>query len=289
MRKGLAASTLVLSAALALSGCAANQGDLGNKNIRPNNAGNMRGLNNRFANDQANEMNRIHGTQQMNNNVVGLHGNTNMELSDDIANKLAALPEIKSAYVMLTDRNAYVAITEETNGRQRVKGTYRSNNGTGRTKGMGAGMADRGVGMSNPNSVTPRSAAPYRSDYYSVGDNTGTTAGGGTHGGFGRGGANSRAGTNGRVGAMSGDASDTLKNKVGDLVKGMSPTTENVYVSTNPDFFGRMERMANDFRNGNPIQGMITEFNTLVERIFPEQSGMNGTSRAQTAPNYMHR
>jgi len=268
MRKGLASATLVLSAALALSACT-NQGDLGNKNIRPNNFGHkMRSLgDNRFANDQANEMNRVRGTQRLNNNVVGLHGNTKMEVSQEISRKLAALPEIKSAYVLLTDRNAYVAITEEPNGtKQSTKTNVRSHYRSNRVNGLGAPLADRGIGSGNPFSITPRAAAPGRSGYDGVGSQTGTAYGG-----------------------TSVEVSERLKNKVADLVKGMSPSTENVYVSANPDFYERMARLAADFRQGHPIQGMINEFNALVERIFPEPAGTGTTDRARMAPTYTRR
>jgi len=204
VRKGIMISTTVLlSSAIALSGCMNKTGDLGNKNIRnnavrDNNAARgyavdefgMRPQAKRFANDAANEQNRINGHQRMNNNVVGMHGNTRMEASDRIANKISAMPGIDSAYVMMTDRNAYVAVKED----------------------------DRA--------------------------NTGHMA-----------------------------LNDVVKDKIADQVKSLSPSVENVYVSANPDFIGRMEGYANDVRAGHPIQGFLTEFNALVERVFPERSG----------------
>jgi YhcN/YlaJ family sporulation lipoprotein len=64
---------------------------------------------------------------------------------------------------------------------------------------------------------------------------------------------------------------NALKDKIADQVKSMAPTVENVYVSANPDFISRMKGYASDVRQGHPIQGLIVEFNALVERVFPER------------------
>jgi len=248
MHKGLTVSAIVLSTALALSGCMTRQGDVGNKNIRPNNV-RMQGANGpRFMNDQANEQNRIGGTQQMNNNIGSrLHGNTRMEMSQKIADQLAALPEVHTAYVMLTDRNAYVAITEDRDG----------------------------LKMQNRN----REGANMRAKDFTSG--AGTTGGGtgltGTNG----------AGMPGTGGTSSTGVSDFVKNKVADIVKGMAPTVDNVYVSANPDFYGRMKGYADQVNSGRPIQGLITEFNALVDRIFPTASGTNSQvgTYPKTAPS----
>ncbi|XID95679.1 YhcN/YlaJ family sporulation lipoprotein [Paenibacillaceae bacterium WGS1546] len=205
MRKGFIAMTVLLCSAIAMSACMARTGDVGNKNIRNNAArqnvnrgyeSNEFGLRGngtkmRFADDEANMQNRINGRQRVNNGVVGMHGNSRLELSDKMADKIAAIPGISSAYVMLTDRNAYVAVVED----------------------------DRA--------------------------NTGATS-----------------------------ETDTLKDKVANQVKSLSPLTQNVYVSSNPDFIGRMEGYANDVRAGHPVQGFLTEFNAMVERIFPAASGV---------------
>jgi len=188
--------TLLLSAALTVTGCMQNTGDVGNKNIKPNSGRTDRILGtgpakSRFANDQRNEMNRINGDQRGNNNVIGLHGNSHMQMSDAIASHLAAMPEIDSAYVVMTDRNAYVAVTQNNKKGGHVHGT----------------------GLSN-----------------------------------------------------------TLKTKIADQVKSMSTATQNVYVSANPDFASRMQNFAEETRKGHAIQGFLSEFNALVERIFPAES-----------------
>jgi YhcN/YlaJ family sporulation lipoprotein len=196
MRKRLILTTVLLSSALALSGCLDRTGDVGNKNIRPN-AINKSGIKDngmirtRFANDQDNEQNRMYGERRENNNVIGMHGNSRIEMSDKVANKLAASPEIDAAFVVLTDHNAYVAVTQA----HKAKST-------------------KSISLT-----------------------------------------------------------DALKDKIADQVKSMVPIVENVYVSANPDFISRMKGYASQVRQGHPIQGLIVEFNALVERVFPAPSG----------------
>ncbi|GMK37664.1 hypothetical protein PCCS19_07180 [Paenibacillus sp. CCS19] len=99
-----------------LAGCAANQGDLGNRHpveqqsVRYDMMGN-RIMSKRFANDQMNEMNRVNGLRQNSNNLVGIHDNYRMEMSQNIADSLASKKLVKSAQVMLTNHNAYVAVS----------------------------------------------------------------------------------------------------------------------------------------------------------------------------------
>lgn len=203
MRKSLIAGTLLLSSALALTGCMGRTGDVGNKNIRPNavrteNSGILgNGLTNmRFANDQANDMNRVHGERRENNNIVGTHGNTHIQLSKQVADNVAGLPGVGKTVVMMTDRNAYVSVSRERHG-------------------------------------------PHA------------------------------AGT---------ELTESLKKQVADRVHSMSPSTERVYVSGDPEFAARMKYIEEETRKGHPVQGFVTEFNALVERVFPASA-----SRGRTA------
>lgn len=171
------AAALILTASLTMAGCASKQGDVGNSNIK------SQSINDRFADDGRNEMNRMNGTQRMNNNVVGLHGNSHLEMDQKIADKLAARPDVQSAYVVRSDRNAYVAIMSEGRGDQEL--------------------------------------------------------------------------------------SSKLKGEIADEVKAQSPATDHVYVSSNPEWSDRMRGYAEQVRQGHPIQGLLTEFNAIVNRIFP--------------------
>jgi hypothetical protein len=59
------------------------------------------------------------------NREYGTHNNTKMEEAHDIANQLATTEPVKSANVILTDHNAYVAIItrngEDVDGSEEVK------------------------------------------------------------------------------------------------------------------------------------------------------------------------
>lgn len=114
---------IALSAGVLLStmlvGCSENQGDLGNKNIRSNSIrydanGNLL-KDKRFADDQMNEMNRVNGRRLNSNNVIGSHKNYRMEMSEKIAEQITEMDAVKLSYVLLTDHNAYVAVSLDEN------------------------------------------------------------------------------------------------------------------------------------------------------------------------------
>ncbi|MFC4099636.1 YhcN/YlaJ family sporulation lipoprotein [Paenibacillus xanthanilyticus] len=94
-------------------GCSDNHGELGNRNIRQQSVredgnGNMHVR--FFANDQLNEQNRMNGRRLNSNNIIGSHRNYRLELDTNIAERLSSLSGVGTAYVMLTNSNAYVAI-----------------------------------------------------------------------------------------------------------------------------------------------------------------------------------
>lgn len=221
---------MVLSAGVLLStmlgGCMEKQGDLGNKNIRSNSIrydanGNLL-IDKRFANDQMNEMNRVNGRRLNSNNVIGSHKNYRMEMSEKIAKEITELEEVKSAYVMLTDHNAYVAVSlDEDEPKGDSKMMSRTNTGL---------MGKEGTEISK------------RMSSLSTGHHRLT---------------------------------DQIKDQIAGEVKRLKPGVEHVYVSANPEFVGWMNAYMNDVRLGHPIQGFIAEFNAMVERIFPAQSGDN--------------
>ncbi|REE86165.1 YhcN/YlaJ family sporulation lipoprotein [Paenibacillus taihuensis] len=265
-----------------LAGCGEKQGDLGNRNIRGNSvAYDMNGnriIHSRFANDQMNEMNRVDGHRLNSNNIIGLHKNYRLEMSDSIATRLQAMPEVNKAYVMMTDDNAYVAVSLKDNRDVTAKGTHpramsfsaaptplsrtqqayqrpylsirsMGTSGMKMTATSGTSMSKtkgtRASSISTPNMLTghknyrAQSAMPFSTTRMLTNNNTSTTA--------------------------TGD----LKTRIANEVKAMAPQIKNVYVSANPDFVDRMTGYANDVKLGHPIQGFIAEFNAMVDRIFP--------------------
>ncbi len=202
MKRSFTALTASIALAAMLTGCASNQGEVGNKSYQQNSvlrdANGNRIMNKRFANDQGNEMNRVNGRRLNSNNVLGAHQNYKIDMSESAANHVVSLKEVHSAYVMLGDKNAYVAVNLHDS---RMPGTMRT---------------------------------------HSAGTDVALT--------------------------------DHLKEKIAAEVKKVKPDTRHVYVSTNPDFVGRMTSYMEDARAGHPIQGLIAEFNAMVERVFPERA-----------------
>ncbi|HEY0828137.1 MAG TPA: YhcN/YlaJ family sporulation lipoprotein [Bacilli bacterium] len=116
---------LTLCGALALgsltaAGCTNRAGNGDNEGIQPNNV-RPRMTNNNLDMDQrlrgnATDMNRLNFNRWDNrrgNNVTSEHNNTRMEMSEMTANKIAAMKGIRSATVVLTENNAYVAVVLE--------------------------------------------------------------------------------------------------------------------------------------------------------------------------------
>jgi hypothetical protein len=364
-----------------LTGCMEKQGDLGNRNIRNNSiAYDMNGnrvIHSRFANDQMNEMNRVDGHRLNSNNIVGLHKNYRLEMSEAIANRLESMPEVGKAYVMLTDDNAYVAVSLKDNAGTgvRAKGymptptplsrtqqayqrpymsmgmdskkmrssstatpnelrshrhTSRTSNFTGPnmlqtynkapglmntnlsrdtrslttdmgrdtrnlTTNMGRDMrymtTDVGRGMRNLTTDVGRGVRNLTTDVgrgvrnlttdtgrdmrnltttdsrnlnntnMNTKLNTGMSTNMITHSYMGM-----KTKSNAAV-------TDTLKDRIANEVKKMSPQIKDVYVSANPDFVNRMTGYMNDVKLGHPIQGFIAEFNAMADRIFPHRAG----------------
>ncbi|WP_308635421.1 YhcN/YlaJ family sporulation lipoprotein [Paenibacillus silvisoli] len=243
-----------------LTGCMDNQGDLGNRNIRNNSvAYDMNGnriINTRFANDQMNEMNRANGHRLNSNNIIGLHKNYRLEMSQDIANRLESLPEVNNAYVMLTDNNAYVAVSMKS--RADMRGSRAMNVPSApmplsRTQQayqrpyMKAGNTNTRISAISTPNMMRNLAAPTPSPT--------TTA------------------APGNLARTNDEVTDALKDRIANEVKQMAPSVKNVYVSANPDFVDRMTSYMNDVKTGHPIQGFVAEFNAMVDRIFPHRAG----------------
>lgn len=214
LRTGLKISTLLLAGAVALSGCGDDAADNGDNGVQPNaNGADGVGTNN---------LRIVDGRGNGGNNGAGAHANSRMEMSQRIADRLATMAGVDAAYVMLMNRNAYVAIMQD---RQGANGS-RANGNNNKSRSQG------------------------------------------------RSGSKSTANAGGGKGA---DVTADLKDRIANQVKAMSPSTENVYVTANPDFVTHMQNYARDIGNGHPIRGLVDEFNSLVGRIFPAASGTNGT------------
>ncbi|MYL32482.1 hypothetical protein GLW08_06890 [Pontibacillus yanchengensis] len=63
---------------------------------------------------------------------------------------------------------------------------------------------------------------------------------------------------------------DSLKSEIAKVVKSSDKEIDNVYVSSNPDFYGMTRGYVNDVNDGNPVGGFFNEFGKMVDRIFPD-------------------
>jgi hypothetical protein len=108
------------------------------------------------------------GVNSVRGGTMGTHNITKMEVSQELADRIAAMPEVRTANVMLAGKNAYVAVTlHDTTTGLRAKGTtsYRAQSstaphnygptgamsGTGRVKIGRDGMNDTGAGTNGMN------------------------------------------------------------------------------------------------------------------------------------------
>lgn len=138
---------------------------------------------------------RIHWDNSLNRTkTYSMHNNTRMVMNKDTARAIAGLAGVDSAWVLLTEKNAYVAV--------------RLPNG--------------------PNLRDTR------------------------------------------------DIDDVLKNRIAAKVKELHPKIRNVFVSADPDFAERLRGYSEKVEKGEPIRGLILEFNRAVERLFPNRIEPDG-------------
>ncbi|OAB48132.1 YhcN/YlaJ family sporulation lipoprotein [Paenibacillus antarcticus] len=236
------------------------------------------------ARNLTNDVNR-YGTRSVND---GMHTRSNTTMgnlrhSQAISDKIAKLKDVNSANVMLTDHSAYVAVSINDNNTS-LRGTSTNLNGA------------RGTGISNLGNDGNMMGAGAPSI---TGTGMGTTANDNINSGYGTVGNQSNGLMRGltTTPTPSGDVvndkdqymTKEVKDKIADLVKKSDPSVKNVYVSANPEFVDRVGNFVTDVSNGHPISGIVNEFQTLVNRIFPTASGTNVTNEPVNSLNKMGR
>lgn len=125
------------------------------------------------------------GDRNGNNDGIGKNNNNNnqIDVADDVADEITKLDEVDNAHVLVTKRNAYVAVKLKNH-----------------TKG---------------------------------------------------------------------DITDDVEKKIAKQARKVDKELNHVFVSSNPDFFDRMNGYRTDIRNGQPVSGFFDEFTDTVNRIFP--------------------
>lgn len=71
------------------------------------------------------------------------------------------------------------------------------------------------------------------------------------------------------TGNKSGKVTKKLEEKIADKVRNVDGDIQNVYVSSNPDFYNRMTNYGRDIENGKPVSGLFNQFSETVRRVFP--------------------
>lgn len=199
-------------------------------------------------------------SDQRNHWMRGNHNNRNMETSQEVADQIANIKGVDRAYVLLTDRNAYVAVTlnDDSIGNNTIRGNARlGQQGLGSDMPFGGYDTDRSVNQRNH-------AKNGKNNNGVIGENKGNIVGGGT---------------------MRGhyDSDFEMKRIIAEKVKALKPELHNVYVSANPDFADRLKSYGSKIEDGQPFEGLMEEFNIMVDRLFPQPAGDN-TGRAMRGP-----
>jgi YhcN/YlaJ family sporulation lipoprotein len=183
---------------------------------------------------------------------VGMHHNTTMAVNIDIANQIATIPEVKSAYVVATESNIYVAV--------RLKDDYHAPPNQGQsTENQAAYTSDPGPRSDVISGITGNS-------YDLKSQNAGTMT-------------------------STSDIQAKTKQKIVDKVRSLSaPSLHHVFVSANPDLRTIFERYTQDVKQGKAISGAIDDFNILAQRIFPttDGTGAYGGSTSSGAPGKVY-
>lgn len=245
------------------------------------------------------------GMKSVDGGIIRTKAADKMEISRDLADRIAAMPEVRSANVVLLGKSAYVAVTLDEaaagpHAKSTTPNTYGTGNGpTGMMSGTGRSMTgtDRTMGGTGNMAGTGTRSGMMGT----TGAMPGTMGGAGTTGttsttgttdvmdgrgmkreidrGIGKGmgtgmGMGTRSTTPGYN--MTATEADTvtkeMKDKIAAEVKKHAPQINAVYVSANADFVQRVNVYAEEARAGHPLKGFADEFRTMIDRIFPTRS-----------------
>ncbi len=152
-----------------------------------------------------------------NTRLLGIHTNTHVQLGRSIADQLEVLDEVKEADVILTDRNAYVALVLHNGQAVRPRGFSTRSNFDG----------DRFVEL----------------DTHSYGGS--------------------------RLNWGENDLAGSFKKNVIRTVQSLSPRTNHVFVTANPDNVQQMKQIIRELDRGGSARSIIDDFNEAADRIFP--------------------
>jgi hypothetical protein len=210
----------------------------------------------RPTNDAAHTRSGTNTTNVSRGSLFNIHDNTSIVMNQSLARQIAALPEVKSAQVVSTESNVYVAV--RLNDQSPSDHTLRNNRITGNAMHHDANQQP---------AATPRPYSGITGNSYdhaqSLNNNPTPTS----------------------------DIAMQTKQKIMDRVRSLSdPSLHHVYISANQDLVQVFENYARDAQQGKPFSGGINGFNVLVQRIFPTTHGTGAyggsTSSGKPSVNY---
>ncbi|MBE0342473.1 hypothetical protein E4V51_16930, partial [Paenibacillus sp. 28ISP30-2] len=216
----------------------------------------------------------------------------NLRVDRSLSNRMSGLPDVKSATVLVGERNAYVAVSLNDQGNGKGVGTP-SVNGTERNKNV---PSVNGVNGTRGNRTTD-TTTPGMTDNGVTGNGTPARRDDGLFGTMGTGSygmlrgltdKNRTDNTNTTIeGARTAyEPSDEVKSRIANKVKQFAPSIEQVYVSANPDFIKQTTDFSRSVQNGHPIKGLSTQMVDTIERVFPTPAAgaTHPTEGLTTAP-----
>lgn len=66
------------------------------------------------------------------------------------------------------------------------------------------------------------------------------------------------------------ELTDNMKKRIAEIVRSVDNDIDNVFVSTNPDFYNLTTNYVDDVNAGRPIEGFFDQFGNMIERLFPQ-------------------
>jgi hypothetical protein len=190
--------------------------------------------------------------------LFNIHNNTSLVMNQSLAAQIAALTEVKSARVLSTESNVYVAVRLKD--RNDLNPSHPSDSSNMISN-------DHVIHENTIEQTTPLPLSGITGNSYDHGQSL-----------------NNNTMTNS-------DVPTQTKQKIIDKVRSLSnPSLHHVYVSANPDLVHIFENYARDVKKGKPLSGAVDEFNIIVQRIFPTTDGTGAyggsTSSGKPSVNY---
>lgn len=171
------------------------------------------------------------------------HDNRRMMLSLDTGDEIGKIDGVALAYVMLTDRNAYVGIVTDAT----ATGTTGKRNAIDvNNAGESEGVYDVKDGTSF---IDPRKVVTDTNSYFTQ--------------------------------PLPSDLSSELKQRIALKVRELNPYVLEVFISSNRDFVNRLNEYAQMKWTGKSSEGDILDFNHTVKRFFPKEDDQERSPKSR--------